>query len=294
MATNLEPVQRVSLGDWTVWSLSDGYLDLDQRMFAGIDSESLRELLASANVPCVDDLTVRTEVHGYLIDTGKNVILVDTGCGKKYGDATGNLSNQICRLGYSLEQISLVLITHIHPDHIGGLLDADGAPAFPNATLCVSDIDATYWRDSVQESKVKEDDRFVFAMAREALAPYERNNRLRLIYPGETIIQGITVVAAPGHTLGHMAFLCCSENETLLLWGDIVHTAAIQFSNPEMYIVYDVDGKEAIASRKALFAKAADQHILVGGAHLPRSGLGYVHRLGEAFCWKPLELPFLG
>ena len=290
MAANLEPVQRISLGDWTVCSLSDGYLDLDQKMFAGIDSESLRELLASANVPCVDDLTVRTEVYGHLIDTGENVILVDTGCGNKCGVSAGNLLKQIGCLGYNPEQISLVLITHIHPDHIGGLLSVDGSPTFPNATVCVSDIDATYWRDSVQESRAKEDERFLFTLAREMLAPYERTNQLRLFHSGETIIKGISVVAAPGHTLGHMAFLCCSENETLLLWGDVVHTAGIQFSNPELYLVFDIDGKQAVNSRKTLFAIAADQHILVGGAHLPLSGFGYVYRMGEAFSWKPLVL----
>ncbi len=289
METSLQPVQRVSLGDWTIWSLSDGYLDLDQRMFVGLDPEALRNLLTEANVPCVDDLTVRTEVHGYLIDTGKNVILVDTGCGKKYGVATGNLINQIRCVGYNPEQISLVLITHIHPDHIGGLLDTDGIPTFPNATLCVSDIDATYWRDRVQESRAKEEKRFLFDIAREMLAPYERNNRLRLFHSGESIIQGITAIAAPGHTLGHMAFVCCSQNEGLLLWGDIVHTTGMQFSNPELYIIYDVDGKQAVNSRKTLFAKAADQHLLVGGAHLPLSGLGYVHRSDETFSWQPLE-----
>lgn len=283
-------LQKITLGNWTVYSLSDGYLDLDQKMFANITPEALRELLTKCQVPCVEDLTVRTEVHQFLIDTGEHIILVDAGCGQNYGVATGRLIHNLHQIGYTPEQISLLLLTHLHPDHVGGLITADGSPIFKNATVCVSEVDASYWRNSHREALADDDHKFVMGLAKKALAPYEKNRRLRLIEGGDSIISGITAVKAPGHTPGHTAFLCQSQNQTLLLWGDIVHTAGIQFFNPDLYIIYDSSGEQAVNSRKQLFAKAADQHLLVGGAHIPLSGLGYVSRTGNnTFSWTPLE-----
>jgi glyoxylase-like metal-dependent hydrolase (beta-lactamase superfamily II) len=285
---NHDHLQKIALGDWTVFPLSDGYLDLDQKMFSGITSEALRQQLSQAQVHCVEDLTVRTEVHGYLIDTGEKVILIDAGCGQKYGIAAGRLINNLHQLGYVPEDISLVLITHLHPDHIGGLIKSDGSPAFQNATICISDSEASYWLGSNYES-MSDNDRFVFCLAREVFAPYERSQKLRLIHSGELITQGITAIQAYGHSPGHMAFLCHSQNQKLLLWGDVVHTAGIQFSDPDLYIIYDSNGEQAVNTRKQLFAIAADQHLLVGGGHLPFSGMGYVYRAGKVFSWEPLE-----
>ena len=104
--------------------------------------------------------------------------------------------------------------------------------------------------------------------------------------PG-VVIPGVTAIAAFGHTPGHTAFLFSSKNNLLLLWGDIVHSIGIQFAYPQWHISADIDGHIAIASRKQLFAEAADEHLLVGSAHLPNSGLGYVTRTGNVFSWNP-------
>ncbi len=279
--------QNTQLGDWNVWTLNDGYLDLDQNIFVGIEPTEVRQQIIEAKVSCVNDLKVRTQVNAYLIDTKKHLILVDAGCGSYFGPTAGFLAKSLHESGHDFNQISHVLITHLHPDHMCGLLTSDGAPAFPEATICVSTIEADYWRDPEQEAIANNISRPCFALAQKILAPYYLRGRLRLIESGEDIVPGITAIEAFGHTPGHIAFLISSRNEQLLLWGDLVHSPGIQFAKPEWYVAFDTDGVQAVLSRKRLFAKAADQQLLVGG-HFPNSGLAHVSRNGDVFSWKSL------
>ncbi len=278
----------LSLGNWTIWSLNDGYLDLDQRCFVGIEPAAIREQLKDARAQCIRDFVIRTQVNGYLIDTGSQLILIDTGCGACGRPGTGLLVSRLQHLGYDPRQISLVLITHCDFDHIGGLLAVDGSLVFPEATVCVSAVEVNYWFSSPEETRAKADRHSCFALAKRILGPYKNAGKLRLIQSEETILPGIRAMAAFGHTPGHMAYLLNSNHAQLLLWGDIVHSQEIQFAHPNWLIMDDSDGKLAADSRKRLFALAADQHLLVGGAHLPYSGLGYVSRTEKAFAWHPL------
>lgn len=134
-----------------------------------------------------------------------------------------------------------------------------------------------------------DDNRSVFNLARKMLAPYELNKKLRLIHPGELIIPGVTAIEAFGHTPGHTAFLFRSKKDSLLLWGDLVHSAGIQFAKPDLHVSFDIDGRQAVISRRRLLAEAADRHLLVGGAHLPFSGLGYVALVEGIYVWEPIE-----
>lgn len=281
--------KKVQVGDFIIWSLSDGYLDIDQRFFKGIEPNVLRNTLSHGHVQCVSDLVVRMQVNGFLIKTDDQLILVDTGSGTECGVTAGFLIDSLKGIGFSPEQISLVLITHLHPDHIGRLLTQEGRLTFPNATVCVSAIDANYFRDSAQEARANKDNHPYFALAKKMLAPYESSGKLRLIYAGDSVAFGVTAIEAYGHTPGHMAFLFCLKNKGVLFWGDIVHTAGIQFEKPEWHLVVDIDGKQGVESRKRLFAIAADKQLLIGGAHLPECGLGYVSRQGEVFFWEPLK-----
>ena len=278
----------IEVGDYTIWPLNDGYLDIDQReVFVKEDPAALRQQLTGTK--CVGDLIVRMQVHGYLVDTGEDLILIDTGSGDCGGATVGFLVDKLHSTGHDPSQVSLVLLTHLHWDHIGGLLAADGTPAFPNATICVPAIGAAYWRDPAQEALATDIIRPYFAIARKMLAPYESKGKLRLIQPGEIIVPGVTAIDASGHSPDHTAFLFTSDHKQVLFWGDIVHTAGIQFAKPEWFFAPDMDIQEAIMRKKSFFAKAADEFILIGGAHLPLSGLGYVSRTGDAFAWEPLD-----
>lgn len=271
----------------TVLSVPDGYIDLNQRIFVDIETDAIREQLIKSKSTCTEDLVVRTQVYGFLVTINHDLILVDTGCGTSYGPNLGHLINNLLKVGCDLNNISLVLITHLHPDHIGGLLTPEGTPTFPEATICVSSVDAQYWSDPAQEAIADDFNRPFFALARKILEPYKSLGKLRLIKPEETIISGVKSIDASGHTPGHMAFLFSSGIDHLLLWGDLVHSSDIQFAKPDWFVSFDVDGPMAVSSRRALFTKAADQKLIVGGSHLSHYGIGFVSRVDDVFAWEP-------
>ncbi len=283
---NRKPSQ-VQLGDWTVWSLSDGHFDLDQRLLFGKDPEVLRQAFLGSGLELSEDCLACLQVNAYLIDTKEHLILVDTGCGSSMGSSTGFLCNQILEAGFSPDDISHVLITHLHGDHMGGLVDGEGGRIFPNAFLYVSAVDAAFWRDSKQKPRVAEFLHYTFDLAKKMLAPYEQHEKLRLIQPGETILTGIEAVDAAGHTLGHMAYRFYSKGDTLILWGDLVHVIALQLENLDWEVVVDIDPKQGAMNRKNLIKEACQQRMLIGGGHLSGSGLGYISQEGDRFAWKP-------
>ncbi len=166
-----------------------------------------------------------------------------------------------------------------------GLLTSEGQPAFLNATVCLSSVEANFWRNPANETDVIDDAKPCFALAREMLAPYEEKGHLRLLDTEETGILGIQAVNTAGHTPGHTAFLFTSEGEQLLLWGDLVHSAGIQFKYPFLYTFFDANGPKAVESRLRIFDLAADRHILIGGAHVPAPGFGHVVHSGNAYQW---------
>lgn len=279
---------KIQLGNWTIWSLNDGYLDLDQRILFEEDSEVLKYELSQAKISCIEEYLVRTQVNAYLIDTGEQLILVDTGCGM-LGPTAGFLPKRLQQLNFELDQVSHVLITHLHMDHFGGLVDSEGNAQFSKAILSVPAVDEAFWKDSSNEIKVKELLRPGFALLREALAPYEMNGKLRLIQSNENVLPGVMAIESSGHTPGHMCFQIESSGESLLLLGDLVHTAQLQLKYPEWKVAIDTDPRQGVRSRQKFLEKAADQNLLIGGGHLPYPGLGSVSRSNDHFIWIPFK-----
>jgi glyoxylase-like metal-dependent hydrolase (beta-lactamase superfamily II) len=277
----------IQVDHWIVWPLNDGYLDLDLNMFVGTTPADLCRTLLEMGTKCVDGHKVRTQVQAYLIDTKEQLILIDTGRGSKGVSTVGLLEKSLLNTGHHPHQISHVLLTHFHPDHIGGLLNSAGAPAFPNATISIPAIEANYWLDPIEETLSTAMNRPCFAFARSMLEPYLSIGKVRCIEPGEEILSGITAVEAFGHTPGHTAFLA---KDKILFWGDIIHIAALQFAHPDWYIVDDINGSQAAITRKRILTQVVDQNLIVAGAHLTHSGLGSVSRKSDVFAWTPFKI----
>jgi glyoxylase-like metal-dependent hydrolase (beta-lactamase superfamily II) len=129
----------------------------------------------------------------------------------------------------------------------------------------------------------------MFKMARAAVAPYVAGNRLQRYAEGSPLVPGISSVALHGHTPGHSGYLLSSAGQSLLVWGDIVHSHAVQFARPEVAIEFDVDSAQAIATRQKVFADAARDKLWVAGAHLPFPGIGHVRAEGAGYAWVPVE-----
>lgn len=285
--TQVPGYYRMMLGDFEVTALYDGYTDLPSNLLKGIDDQDLQSLLARMFV--TSEKGVQTAVNAYLVNTGDNLVLVDTGAAQCFGPTLGVAQNNLKASGYQPEQVDTVLLTHLHPDHACGLLNTDGSPAYPNATVEVPQSEADFWLSEETMAKAPESMQGMFKMAQQAVAPYAKMNKLKPYKAEGELLPGVSLVPSPGHTPGHMSYLFKSGEQTLLVWGDILHNHAVQFAKPEVVIEFDVNSAKALESRQRILAKAAADKLWVAGAHLPFPGLGHVRKEPQGYAWVPAE-----
>lgn len=285
--TQVPGFYRMALGDLEVTALYDGYVDLAPQLLKGASAEDIQSLLARMFVESSQG--VQTAVNAYLINTGSQLVLVDTGAAQCFGPTLGVIQANLQAAGYQAAQVDSVLLTHLHPDHACGLLNGGGQPAFPNATVYVPQGEADHWLNPELAAQAPEAARGFFKMAQDAVAPYLAAGRLKVYGEDGPGIAGVSSVASPGHTPGHSGYLFSSGSSRLLVWGDIVHSHAVQFARPEVSIEFDVDSARAIASRQKLLAETARERLWVAGAHLPFPGIGHVRAEGPGYAWVPVE-----
>lgn len=273
---------RLMLGADEVTVLSDGTArrPVDEIMSK---PEEIRQALAKAHQP----LPLELSINCFLINTGAHLILVDTGAGELFGARSGGLlTANLAAAGYRPDQIDAILLTHIHGDHSGGL-SIGGKPVFANAVVYVNRRDADFWLgpDAIKTHPALAQ---TIHQSHATLDPYVAAGRLRT-FDGETeLFPGIRSVPSYGHTPGHTAYRIDSKGETLLLWGDTIHLAEVQFADPAVTIDYDVDRAAATAAREALLERTARDGILVGAAHISFPGLGHVAAAPEGYRWVAL------
>lgn len=278
---------RMMLGDFEVTALYDGYVAAPPTNLKGVSEKELKGLLARGLLDSKP--TVDIPISAFLINTGEHLILVDAGTANAFGPTVGMLPKNLRAAGYDPGQVDLIFITHMHPDHLRGLLGEDGKSLFPNAEVRVAKADADYWLDDKNAAKAPADRQPMFKLAQEAAAPYQAAGKFKPFAPGETLASGVTVVPTAGHTPGSSAYLFQSKGENLLVWGDIVHCAAVQFPRPDITINFDVDSKQAVATRKKLFADLAKNKTWVAAAHIAFPGLGRLRTEGSGYVWVPVE-----
>jgi len=267
---------RMMLGDFEVTVLSDGTLPFNvHELLTNITPARLDAALARAFLKEPIDFSV----NAFLVNTGSKLALIDTGCGAAYGPGVGHLLQSLRAAGYRPEQVDDIYITHMHGDHIGGLLQ-DGKAAFPNATVHAAQAEAGYWLSEAQMNAKPAAERDGFKAAMTLFKPYVAAQRFQTFSGNVELLPGIRAVAASGHTPGHTMYLVSSKNESLLLWGDLMHVAAAQFPDPAVTIRFDIDSPRAARARIAAFADAAAKGYLVGGAHLSFPGLGHLRAAG--------------
>ncbi|WP_107966259.1 MBL fold metallo-hydrolase [Sphingomonas oleivorans] len=278
-------VYRMTLGAFTIIALSDGSFDLptDQLLIEPRPGE-VKELLDRAGLPAA----VPTAINAFLIDTGTKRILVDAGSGALLGPSLGKLLDNLRAAGYRPEQIDELLLTHLHPDHVGGLADG-GRMTFPNAVIRVDRSEAGFWLDKANRSRVDDSVKGSFDAALTSLQPYIAAGRLKQFEPGEKLEPGIMAVAMPGHTAGHTVYRIESRGQTMMMWGDIVHVAAVQFPDPRITIHFDSVTGEAEAARETAFGDATRKGYWVAASHIAFPGIGHVGSDGTGYMWKPAD-----
>ncbi|MCW7539455.1 MBL fold metallo-hydrolase [Aquabacterium sp. A7-Y] len=277
---------RMMLGDFEITALSDGTATIPlDKLLKRTTPRELERLLGEAYLKP----QIETSINAYLINTGSRLVLVDTGAGALFGPtAGGRLLKNIKAAGYKPEDVDLVLLTHIHGDHSGGL-SIDGQPAFPNAVVRVDRHDSDFWLNPRNIDRVAQSERHSFAEAAASLGPYQAAGRLLTFEPGAEILPGVKAVAAHGHTPGHSLFEIQSRGERLLIWGDLIHAKDVQFPRPGITIRFDVDDAAAASQRQTAMRSAAREGTLIAAAHIAFPGLGRVRAAGKGFVWIPVN-----
>lgn len=278
---------RLRVGSIEVTALSDGYVDLDPKLLPQADSEAMAALLEARLLP---PGRIRGSVNAFAVNTGEALILIDTGGRDLLGPTLGALPDALKVAGLSADAVDAVYLTHMHPDHIGGLISADGKATFPNAEIVVSEEDWAHWTSDDVMAQAPESARVFFRAAQEALAPYA--DRLVRFSPERPLLSGLIPEPLPGHTPGHTGFLVEDDGDALLIWGDIVHAPPVQFAHPDWAIAFDVDQDAAIATRKRVLDRVATDRLQVAGMHLPFPGFGRVVRRGTAYEYLPSPWQF--
>jgi glyoxylase-like metal-dependent hydrolase (beta-lactamase superfamily II) len=275
---------RMMLGDFEVTALSDGTVNLPMHELLHMPADEARAIFEDAylNVP------VETSVNAYLINTGDTLVLVDTGAGTLFGPTLGKLGSSLEAAGYRPEQVDEIYLTHMHPDHLGGLMDGESR-MFPNATLHADQDDVDFWLDPAQLEAAPEGQKGFFQGAMASINPYIEAGAFEAFEGDTELAPGIYAEEHPGHTPGHSTYRVESNGETLVLWGDTMHAAAVQFPHPDVTIDFDSVPDQAREARKAIFATVAEEGDWVAGAHLSFPGIGHLRADGEGYEWLPVN-----
>ena len=274
-ASRLAPLR---LGRLQVWRLQDGRISLAASLLKGLDGAEARRMLDGKDV-------ADTPVNAYLVRMPGHTVLVDTGIGKDPEEDSGHLAEQLASAGVAPADIDLILITHDHFDHIGGLLKADGTRAFPKATLRVSRREHAFWTED--PSRLPERLRDRAPKLKALFEVYGKAGAFRPFEDGEELLPDLRTIPAYGHTGGHTVYAFTSEGRELWCIGDLIHFGAVQFQRPEVGVAFDLDGDRAVKVRQELFREAAQRKVVLAGAHLPQ--LVWITPKGEGY--EAVSLP---
>nr|WP_179414625.1 MBL fold metallo-hydrolase [Mucilaginibacter sp. E4BP6]NYE67004.1 glyoxylase-like metal-dependent hydrolase (beta-lactamase superfamily II) [Mucilaginibacter sp. E4BP6] len=268
------------MGNFTITVISDGTLLMPlEHLIVGTKPGEVEQALAGHHRASPTE----TSANCFLVNTGGQLILVDAGGGEIFkAGGLGHILDNLAAAGYRPEQINAVLLTHFHPDHTGGLL-RNGKIAFPNADIYMHQADYNILFGASGEKDQSEN-----AGVIQILGLYKAGGRIKTFNSQSVLFPGITAIPAPGHTPGHTCYMVVSAEKKMLIWGDIVHAADVQFADPNAAVVLDANTTQAIAERKIIFAEAAKEGYLIGAAHISFPGLGYVGLNGDQYEWIPV------
>ena len=274
---------RMMLGNFQVTALSDGTFALPvDKLLTQVAPARVESLLARSYLKA----PVETSVNAYLIHTGAKLVLIDTGAAGLFGPTLGKLLINLKSAGYQPEQVDEIYITDMHPDHVGGLV-ADGKMAFPNAIVRADMREGAFWLKQENLDKAPADAKGSFQGAMASLNPYVATGKFKP-FDGETeLVPGIRAVPARGHTPGHTIYAVESQGNKLVVWGDLMHVAAVQFAMPSVTIQFDTDAKAAAPQRQKNYADAAEKDYYVAVAHVSFPGIGRLRADGKGYEWLP-------
>jgi glyoxylase-like metal-dependent hydrolase (beta-lactamase superfamily II) len=274
---------RLNLGNAEVTVISDGPLSLGdpKGTFTGVPEDEMRKMLTDN---FLSPTSIVLEQNSPIVNTGDKLVLFDTGLGstKGFGPTTGRQQKSMAEAGIKPADIDAVVFSHAHPDHVGGVVDDNGKPLFPNAQYYIAQNDLEFWTDEGKNNGPLKD---FIAIARKNLLPVR--DRIVFYKDGQEFLPGIQAMSAPGHTVGHTIFMITSDGKSLAYLADLTHHPILLLEKPRMEFSYDTDPKQAANSRVKMLDMLAANKIAVMAYHYPWPGVGHVVKTGEGFHYVP-------
>lgn len=280
-------IYRYKVGSHDVIQLMDGArtFPMPDKFVANVSKDEAIKAAAAAYMP---DGKVTIPFSPMVVNTGSKLVAIDTGNGLGAFAATkgavGQARGNMAAAGIDPAKVDIVLISHFHGDHVGGLKNADGSPAFPNAEIKVPAAELAFWSDEANAAKANGFNKAQFPNVKKMMAglkvtPYD---------PDKEVAPGITSVATPGHTPGHTSFVIASGNKKILVQIDVTNIPAMFLTHPDWHAAFDNDGDLAAATRHRIYDMAAAEKLTVVGYHFPYPCVGHVEKDGKGYRLVPV------
>ncbi|MFN4088493.1 MAG: MBL fold metallo-hydrolase [Alphaproteobacteria bacterium] len=272
---------RFKVGAFEVTTLLDGYIQLDgpHPIFGENQPADAVQAYASENRLPPDRMEISfTQV---LVNTGDQLVLFDAGNPEARRPTAANLTAAMAAAGYDPSQVDVVVVTHMHPDHIGGLM-RDGKPVFPNARLVTGETEYDFWSKPERLSGPTEN---AAKLVQANVVPLA--DKTTFIKDGAEVVPGIRAMAAFGHTPGQMAYHVESDGKRFLIFADVTNHYVMSLQRPDWHVRFDMDKEAAVATRKRVLDMLAADGIPATGYHMPFPAVGYVEKAGEGYRWVP-------
>jgi glyoxylase-like metal-dependent hydrolase (beta-lactamase superfamily II) len=282
---------RSKLGDYELTVVSDGArpIPLPPRFVLNVPNE---EVLKAAEEAYMPKGTVFAPFNPVVVNTGSKLILIDTGYGAGLGPTVGLLPQSLAAAGIDPKSIDIVLISHLHGDHINGIKNPDGSLAFPNAEIKVPAEDWAFWMNDENMAKAPEGFfKASFGFNRKIFGNIK--TKVTIYQWGSEVAPGITAVETAGHTPGHTSFVIASGSSKLFFQADVANVPDLFLRNPDWQVMFDSEPEKAVATRKRVYDMVSAEKMFVSGYHFPFPGLGWVEKAGTGYrlipaAWNPV------
>ncbi|GAA4499641.1 MBL fold metallo-hydrolase [Gluconacetobacter tumulicola] len=276
-------IDNIQIGDFTFATLLDGVFPCGPELIQAAASTEGEQLFLGAGLPPIGPSP--EPINAFVLKRGNRLWLIDAGCGRQLGPDFGKTHAALEALGYKAEDVEAIVLTHLHEDHIGGLLTDDGAAAFPNARIIVVSEELAFWTDPTSPAKNPDEAQAKFDVVQSALKPYE--GKIESVPADSAIEPGVRFVALFGHSPGHCGVLIEGGGQKLLMWGDIAHSTLLQLAYPHWSIVFDFDEGMAATTRRKLLAQLAKEDTLIAGSHV--RGIGRIRSKEDGYVLQLIE-----